>query len=64
MHSDLIVREGEVVDGTGAEPGVGSIGILGDRLEAVGDLADATADRAIPCSGCVIASGPRFIAKE
>ena len=39
-------------------------GVLGDRLEAVGDLADATADRAIPCSGCVIASGPRFIAKE
>ena len=57
MHFDLILRAGEIVDGTGAEPVTGSVAVRGDRIAAIGDLADATADRELSCTGQVIAPG-------
>ena len=33
---DLIVRNGTIVDGTGAEPYVADVAVTGDRIAAVG----------------------------
>jgi len=57
VHFDLILRDGQIADGSGAELASGSVGVRGDRIEAVGDLADATAAREISCAERVIAPG-------
>ncbi|HXK34750.1 MAG TPA: D-aminoacylase, partial [Dehalococcoidia bacterium] len=55
MH-DLILRNGTIVDGTGA-PGVpGDIAISGGRIEAIGDVR-GEARREIDVSGLVVAPG-------
>ena len=54
---DLIVRGGHVVDGTG-NPWFGrDVGIRGDRIAAVGQLAGAKAGREIDAKGLVVAPG-------
>lgn len=57
MHFDLILRGGTILDGTGADPVVGSVAVQGDRLAAVGELGDATAERELDCTGRAIAPG-------
>jgi N-acyl-D-aspartate/D-glutamate deacylase len=54
---DLIVRGGSLVDGTGAPPRRADVGVRGDRIAAVGDLAIATAGRTIDATGLVVAPG-------
>ena len=39
---DLVFRGGLLVDGTGAPPRPADVGVLGDRILAVGDLRDPT----------------------
>lgn len=48
---------GVVFDGTGAEGRVADVGIKGDRIAAVGDLADATVRERIDASGLAVAPG-------
>ena len=57
MTFDLILRDGEILDGTGAPALAGSVGVTGGRIAAIGDLADAEAARVIDCSGRTIAPG-------
>ncbi|HVN85905.1 MAG TPA: amidohydrolase family protein [Candidatus Binatia bacterium] len=57
MTFDLILHDATIFDGTGAPPVSGSIGVLGDRIAAVGDLGDAAAAWAIDCAGKAIAPG-------
>jgi len=53
---DLILRGGTVVDGTGAAPRQADIGIVGDKIAAVGlDLGEAT--RVVDASGLTITPG-------
>jgi dihydroorotase/N-acyl-D-amino-acid deacylase len=54
---DLIIRGGHVVDGTGNPWFAGDVGIRADRIAAVGNLAAATARRAIDARGLVVAPG-------
>lgn len=54
---DLIIRNGIVVDGTGAKPYRADVGITADRVAAIGDLADATAERSIDAEGRFVAPG-------
>jgi N-acyl-D-amino-acid deacylase len=54
---DLIVTGGRIVDGTGAPWFRGDVGITGDRIAAVGDLARRSAGRRIDASGLVVAPG-------
>ena len=54
---DLIVRGGRVVDGTGNPWIRADVGVRGDRIAAVGDLADAAADRVVDATGLVVAPG-------
>jgi N-acyl-D-aspartate/D-glutamate deacylase len=54
---DLIIRGGRVVDGTGAPERRADVGVAGDRIAVIGDLADAVAPRVIDAAGCVVAPG-------
>ena len=54
---DLIVRGGQVLDGTGAAAARADVGVRGDRIVAVGDLTGRTARRVIDASGLVVAPG-------
>lgn len=53
----LIVRGGEVVDGSGAARHRGDVGIKGDRIAAVGDLAGRTARETVDATGKIVAPG-------
>jgi N-acyl-D-amino-acid deacylase len=54
---DVVVTHGRIVDGTGAPWFVGDIGVVGDRIAAVGNLAGATAGTTIDASNLVVAPG-------
>ncbi len=54
---DLIVRGGEVVDGTGQPPRRADVGVVGDRITAIGDLAAERAGRVIDATGLMVAPG-------
>src|SRR5207302_1044647 len=55
---DLIIRGGTLVDGTGGPSRPGDLGIVGERIAAVGRLAaDATAARTIDAAGQVVCPG-------
>ena len=53
---DLIIRGGTIVDGTGATPFVGDIGIQGDRIVAVGKV-EGPARREIDAHGRIVTPG-------
>jgi N-acyl-D-amino-acid deacylase len=54
---DVIIRNGTVYDGSG-EPGVpADVGVLDDRIAAVGDLSQATATSLVDARGLAVAPG-------
>ncbi len=54
---DLLIRNGRVIDGSGAPAIDASVAVRGDRVVAIGSLADATARETIDASGLVVAPG-------
>ncbi len=54
---DVLITGGRIVDGTGAPWYYGDIGILGDRIAAMGRLAGAAARTRIDATGLVVAPG-------
>ena len=54
---DLIIANGQVVDGLGTPPARADVGLRGDRIAAVGDLAAATAVARFDATGQVVAPG-------
>ncbi|HEY4313574.1 MAG TPA: D-aminoacylase [Pirellulales bacterium] len=54
---DVILRGGTIYDGTGNQPGVGDVAIVGDRIAAVGDLRTARAKREVDVRGMAVAPG-------
>ena len=54
---DLIIRNGCICDGTGNPSRHADVGIVGDRIEAIGKLSDATAKETVDASGKVVAPG-------
>jgi dihydroorotase/N-acyl-D-amino-acid deacylase len=54
---DILLRGGNLVDGTGAPARGADVGISGDTIVEVGDLSSATAARVIDASGLVVAPG-------
>jgi len=54
---DLVIRGGQIVDGTGNPWFLGDVAIRGDRIVAVGRFPAATAARTIDASGLVVAPG-------
>src|SRR4051812_11009038 len=57
LRCDLIIRDATVFDGTGAPPSRADVGVTGDRITAVGDLAASTADREMIATGKAVAPG-------
>ena len=53
---DLIIRNGSIVDGTGAPARAGDIAVIGDRIEVVGSVS-GTAKREIDARGLTVAPG-------
>ena len=54
---DLIIRDGQVVDGTGNPWVRADIGVRGARIARIGDLSAATATRVINAAGLIVAPG-------
>ncbi len=54
---DLVLAGGAVIDGTGGPRFAADVGVVGDRIAAIGDLADAQAEERIDVSGAVVAPG-------
>lgn len=54
---DVIVRGGTIYDGTGAPGFVGDVGIVNDRISAIGDLGEREADVEIQAEGLAVAPG-------
>src|SRR5437868_2856803 len=53
---DLVVRGGTVVDGTGAPPRTADIGIVDDRIAAVGTV-DESARQTVDAAGAIVTPG-------
>ncbi|HEY6154184.1 MAG TPA: D-aminoacylase [Candidatus Udaeobacter sp.] len=54
---DVIIRNGTVYDGTGAEPRKADIAIRADRIAGIGDFKSAKANTVIEAKGLVVAPG-------
>jgi dihydroorotase/N-acyl-D-amino-acid deacylase len=54
---DVVIANGRIVDGTGAPWFRGDVGIVGDRITAIGALNGATAATRIDASNLVVAPG-------
>jgi N-acyl-D-amino-acid deacylase len=54
---DVIVRRGAIYDGGGGKPLVGDLAIRGDKIAAIGDLGQATAESEIDAQGLAVAPG-------
>jgi N-acyl-D-amino-acid deacylase len=57
MEFDLVLRNGTVLDGTGAAGFRASVAVMGGRIAAVGELAEAAGRAVVDCGGKVIAPG-------
>jgi N-acyl-D-amino-acid deacylase len=53
---DILIKGGTVVDGTGAPAQQADVGIVGDRITAIGDL-EGTAKRTIDANGRLVTPG-------
>ena len=54
---DLLIRGGQIVDGTGNPSFTGDVGIRGGRIAAIGRLGGRSARRTIDASGLTVAPG-------
>ena len=54
---DLIISGAHIVDGTGAPWFAGDIGIVGDRIAAIGDLSKASASKRLDAAGLIASPG-------
>ena len=54
---DVLLRGGQVLDGSGSPARRADVGVIGDRITAVGDLASATATTVVDASGKYVAPG-------
>jgi N-acyl-D-amino-acid deacylase len=57
VRFSLLVRNGTVVDGTGAKRRVADVGIKDGRIAAVGDLKNATADKIVDATDRIVCPG-------
>ena len=57
MTFDLVLKNGTVVDGAGTPRRNADIGIVGDRIEYIGELGDVETEEEIDATGLVVAPG-------
>ena len=51
---DVVIRGGTIVDGTGSRGSRNDLGIRGDRVAAIGNLADADTKRSVNATGRIV----------
>ncbi|MEN6343953.1 MAG: D-aminoacylase [Armatimonadia bacterium] len=54
---DVLVRGAQILDGTGAPPRTGDVGIVGDTIKAVGTLPQASATQTLEAPGLAVSPG-------
>jgi len=54
---DLVIRNGDIIDGTGATRFRADLGVRGDRIAEIGDLSQARGGKEIDAAGRVVAPG-------
>lgn len=57
QNFDILIKNGQIVDGSGIPSYTGAVGINADTIAAIGDLGDATGTTEIDASGLVVAPG-------
>lgn len=57
MTLHILIRNGQIIDGSGSPRVKGDVGITGDRITAVGNLCDASAKLEIDARGKIVAPG-------
>lgn len=57
MDFDLLIKNGVVVDGTGADAFRADVGVRGGRIAAIGDLSEAAAKETIDAAGKCVCPG-------
>lgn len=59
QHSsfDLLILDGQIIDGTGSAKFKSDVGIKDDKIAAIGDLSKVKADRTINANGLIVAPG-------
>ena len=57
MSFDIIIENGQIIDGTKTKRYAGDVGITGDRIEKIGDLSGADAAQRIDARGKIVAPG-------
>jgi N-acyl-D-amino-acid deacylase len=55
--ADLIIRHGDIIDGTGRERFRADVAIAGDRITAIGDLSHRSANQELDATGRIVAPG-------
>lgn len=54
---DILIKNGRIYDGSGSPSFIGDVGINGDQIVKIGDLADATSNLEIDATGLAVAPG-------
>ncbi len=54
---DIVLRNGTIYDGTGADPITGDLAILGDKIVAVGDVGDVIGTQELDMDGLAVSPG-------
>lgn len=57
MEFDVIIRGGAVYDGTGGKPFKADVGIVGDKIAAIGNLSKSRAKSIVDASGLAVSPG-------
>ncbi len=57
LEFDLVIRNGVIVDGSGAPPFKSDIGIVGDTIKALGDLSGVKSEEVIDAKNLIVAPG-------
>ncbi|WP_366654234.1 D-aminoacylase [Fodinicurvata sp. EGI_FJ10296] len=57
MRADILFRGARIIDGTGSASFTGDVAVIDDRIAAVGQLGDWTANKVEDCTGLALAPG-------
>jgi N-acyl-D-amino-acid deacylase len=57
IRADIVLKGGQVIDGTGQPAFAADVALSGDTIVAIGNLANVVTDRTIDVSGLVVAPG-------
>lgn len=57
VDADILLRGGQILDGTGSPARPGDVAIVGDKIVAVGEIVPGKIGETIDCTGLIVAPG-------